>query len=280
MTRRDALLALALAAALGGCRIAPNPDRGPVDAFGFGGDVAPLERYRVVDLTHGFDSNTVYWPTSETGFRLDTVAHGETPGGWFYSAYEISLPEHGGTHVDAPSHFHVAGPSVDEIPLERLIGPAIVIDLPAHARDDADYRLSGADIVAWEEEHGEIPEDAIVVLRTGWSRFWPQAERYLGGLDPADLHFPSFGESAARLLIEERDVAALGVDVASIDPGAAAEFPVHRLAAAARVPGLENLTNLGSVPPTGALIVALPMKIVGGSGAPLRAIALVPDVGS
>lgn len=231
----------------------------------------------MVDLTHGFDASTVYWPTAATGFSMDTIAYGETPGGWFYSAYSVAMPEHGGTHIDAPAHFHRYGLSVDEIPLEQLMGPAIVIDVSAQAAGNPDYRLSTADVQAFEEAHGEIPEGAIVLLRTGWSARWPDAQRYLGGDDPSGLHFPSYGEDAARLLIEGRDVAALGADVASIDLGAATEFPVHRLAAAAQVPGLENLTNLDSVPATGAIAIALPMKIVGGSGGPVRVVALVAD---
>ena len=156
---------------------------------------------------------------------------------------------------------------------------AVVIDVTRGAAVDPDYRLSVADLRAWEKVHGTIPGGAIVLLRTGWSKRWPDRRRYFGDDTPGDaskLHFPSYGEAAAGLLVRERRVGALGVDTASIDYGPSTTFPVHRLTAAANVPGLENLTDLASVPETGAWIVALPMKIAGGSGGPLRAVALVP----
>jgi kynurenine formamidase len=154
-----------------------------------------------------------------------------------------------------------------------------VIDVTAQAGADADYRLTAEDVRGWEVEHGAIEAGTIVLLRTGWSSRWPDAASYLGSDVPGDasnLHFPSYGEEAARLLVEERGVGALGADVASIDYGASTDFVVHRIAAAANVPGLENLTNLDALPAVGAWVIALPMKIAGGSGGPLRAIAAVP----
>ncbi len=246
-----------------------------------GGSVAPIDptAYELVDLTHPFDGRTVYWPTSPGGFVLDTLSYGMTEGGWFYAANALSTPEHGGTHLDAPIHFAEGQAAADEVPLERLVAPAVVIDITAQSANDPDYQLTPEDIAAFEAEHGRILTGTIVLLRTGWSRYWPDVRAYLGDDTPDDasnLHFPSFGEAAARLLVEERGVVALGADVASIDPGNSREFPVHRIAGAAGVPGLENLTSLDRLPPAGALVVALPMKIAGGSGGPLRAIALVP----
>jgi kynurenine formamidase len=238
-----------------------------------------LSAYELVDLTHPFDGRTVYWPTATTGFELDTLAYGMTPGGWFYAANAFATPEHGGTHLDAPLHFASGQAAADEIPLERLVADAAVIDVTAQASEDPDYQLTTEDVLAFENDHGVIAEGTIVLLRTGWSRYWPDAADYLGDDTPGDasrLHFPGYGEAAARLLVEERRVGALGADVASIDIGASQDFLVHRVAAAAGVPGLENLTSLDRLPPRGAIVVALPMKIAGGSGGPLRAIALVP----
>jgi kynurenine formamidase len=235
--------------------------------------VIDLSTARLVDLTHAFNERTIYWPTSPTSFELDRLSFGKTEGGWFYAANALSTPEHGGTHLDAPIHFGEGRQASHELPLERLVAPAVVIDATASAARDRDYRLTRDDVLAFEREHGRIPAGTIVLLRTGWSRFWPERRAYLGDDRPGDasnLHFPSFGEDAARLLVEERRVAALGADVASID------FIVHRVAAAANVPGFENLTNLDQLPATGAIVVALPMKIEGGSGGPLRAIAMVP----
>ena len=168
---------------------------------------------------------------------------------------------------------------MEQIPLERLIAPAVVIDVTAQAAKDRDYRATRDDVLAFEKTHGRIAPGTIVLLRTGWSRHWPDAKAYLGDDTPNDaskLSFPSYGADAARLLVEERQAAALGIDTASIDYGRSTDFQVHRIAAAANVPGLENLTGLDRLPPRGALVIALPMKIEGGSGGPVRAVALVP----
>ena len=238
-----------------------------------------LSRYQIVDLSHAFGAGTLYWPTSTSKFGLKQEANGPTPGGWFYSANTLSTPEHGGTHLDAPRHFSEKGRTADEIPLEQLIAPAVVIDVTKEAAADRDYRLTRDAVLAFEKAHGQIARGTVVLLRTGWSRFWPEARPYLGDDTPGDaskLSFPSYGVEAARLLVEERGVAALGIDTASIDYGRSTDFQVHRVAAARNVPGFENLTNLDRLPARGAMVVALPMKIEGGSGGPLRAIALVP----
>jgi len=238
-----------------------------------------LSRGQLVDLTHALDENTLFWPTSPTRFQLDRLSYGETPGGWFYASNSFSLPEHGGTHLDAPIHFHRGGVTSDAIDLKRLIAPPVVIDVTAQAARDADYRLTVADVNAFERAHGRIAAGTIVLLRTGWSSRWPDAKRYLGDDTPGDashLHFPSYGADAVRLLVADRKIAALGVDVASIDYGASTDFMVHRIASEAGVPGFENLTGLEQLPATGAVLLALPMKIRGGSGGPLRAVAVVP----
>jgi kynurenine formamidase len=232
----------------------------------------------IVDLTHPYNAKTVYWPTSPSKFRLDKLAYGKTDAGYFYSAYSLSTPEHGGTHLDAPIHFSEGGRSADQIPLEQLMGAAVVLDVSAQARADRDYRLTLDDVLAFEKAHGVIAAGAIVLLRTDWSRHWPDAKAYLGDDTPGDaskLSFPSYGDAAARLLVEDRRVAVLGIDTASIDYGKSADFVVHRIAAARNVPGLENLTNLDRLPPRGATAIALPMKIEGGSGGPVRVVALV-----
>jgi kynurenine formamidase len=238
-----------------------------------------LSRVRLIDLTHAFGSRTLYWPTSPTGFRLEQLAFGPTPGGYFYAAYAFSAPEHGGTHLDAPIHFAAGGVTADRLPLEQLVAPAVVIDVSTKAAADPVYRLTREDVLAFEQRHGRIARGTIVLLRTGWSARYGDRLAYFGDSTPGDasrLRFPSYGVEAAELLVRERGVAALGADVASIDYGPSTDFAVHRVAAAANVPGFENLTRLDELPPTGALVIALPMKIEGGSGGPLRAIALAP----
>jgi kynurenine formamidase len=259
MTRLSALLGLLLLA---------GAPQGPID----------LSTYRMVDLTHAYGSRTVYWPTSPTKFSLERLAYGKTEAGYFYAANTLCTPEHGGTHLDAPLHFAEGNRSADQVPLEQLIAKAVVIDARPQADKDRNYRLTRDDVLAFEKAHGRIAAGTIVLLRTGWSRHWPDAKAYLGDDTPGDaskLSFPSYGVDAARLLVEARRIAALGIDTASIDYGRSTDFQVHRVAAAQNVPGLENLTNLDQLPATGALVIALPMKIEGGSGGPLRAVALV-----
>lgn len=234
---------------------------------------------KLVDLTHSLNAQTLYWPTSPSTFKLERLFYGRTPGGWFYAANSFSAPEHGGTHLDAPIHFAEGRNTSDKIPLDQLIGRAVVIDISVKAAANADYRLTRDDVLAFEKRHGRIRGGTIVLLRTDWSKRWPDRKRYLGDDTSGEvsrLHFPSFSEGAARLLVADRRVKALGVDVASIDYGQSKDFIVHRVAAERNVPGLENLTNLDQLPATGASIIALPIKIEGGSGGPVRVIALIP----
>jgi len=238
-----------------------------------------LRTARVVDLTHPFDEKTIYWPNAPSSFELKRLHFGPSDGGFFYAANSFCAPEHGGTHLDAPIHFAEGQPGVDQIALERLIGPAVVIDVVKQAAADPDYRLSLEDVRAWERRHGAIPAGSLVLLRTGWSARWPDKKRYLGDDRPGEvsgLHFPSYGKEAAQFLVESRKAAALGVDTGSIDYGPSKDFIVHRVANGAGVPGLENLAHLDALPERGAWVVALPMKIAGGSGAPLRAVAFLP----
>jgi kynurenine formamidase len=237
-------------------------------------------RVRLVDLTHPFNVNSIYWPTTPSGFGYAQLANGRTEGGWYYAAGAFQAPEHGGTHLDAPVHFKENGATVDQIPLERLVAPLFVIDISSNCSSNPDYELLLGDIVSFEIRNGLIPKGAAVVLRTGWSSRYGEKRQYLGDDTPGEasnLHFPGFGEEAMRVLVEQRGVGAVGLDTASLDPGKSTEFLAHRIAAAAGVPGFENLTNLDKVPAKGAWLLALPMKIEGGSGGPLRAVAMVPE---
>lgn len=236
-----------------------------------------FEPGRLVDLTHPFDSRTIYWPTAKP-FTLTPVAHGVTPGGWWYAANDFCAAEHGGTHLDAPIHFGEGRWTADEIPLDRLVGPAVVVDIVAKAERDPDALLTRADVEA-ERRSGRVPEGAVLLVRTGWDRRWPDHERYLGTDVPGDtahLRFPGVDGETAAWLTTARRIRAVGIDTASIDRGASTDFPAHRAFANANVPIFENLDALGALPERGATFVGLPMKIGGGSGGPLRAIALLP----
>ena len=235
----------------------------------------------LVDLSHAYDDRTLFWPTAER-FALKAVANGMTPGGYYYAANWFSMEEHGGTHIDAPRHFAEGRWTVDEIPLDRLSGTAAVVDISAQAARDADYQVTAADLQAWEAQHGALQDGALVLLRTGYSARWPDAASYLGTAERgpaavANLHFPGLHPDAARWLIENRRVDAVGIDTASIDFGQSTMFQTHRALFEANIPAFENLTNLDQLPATGATVMALPMKIAGGSGGPLRAVGILPS---
>jgi kynurenine formamidase len=234
----------------------------------------------LVDLSHGYDARTLYWPTSEK-FRLDKVSEGVTPAGYYYSANNLFTAEHGGTHIDAPIHFAAGRPTVDQVPLDRSFGPAVVVDAVEQSQANPDYQVTTDDLLRWEREHGQISGDAIVLIRTGFAQRWPDAAGYLGtsqrGAEAvAQLHFPGLHPDAARWLTANRPVKAVGIDTASIDYGQSTRFESHRALFEHDIPAYENLTALDRLPPIGAFVVALPMKITGGSGGPLRAVAILP----
>jgi len=234
----------------------------------------------LVDLSHDFSAETVFWPTAE-GFSLEKVADGITAQGYYYAANNFATAEHGGTHIDAPVHFAQGRRTVDQIPIEQLVGEAVVIDVTATCATHPDYQVTIGDFEGWEQAHGTIPEGAIVMIQTGHSRSWPDAARYLGTAlrgetAAANLHFPGLHPHGARWLAEQRRIKAVGIDTASIDHGPSSTFESHRILNARNIPAFENITGLDRLPAVGAYVIALPMKIKGGSGAPLRAIAIVP----
>lgn len=243
---------------------------------------SPASRFpsgRLVDLTHAFDERTIYWPTSPQ-FEIETLSEGVTDRGYYYVAKRFSTAEHGGTHIDAPIHFAEGRNAVDEIALENLIGPGIVVDVEGACAEERDYQVAVDDFVAWESEHGPIPGGAIVLLRTGFGERWPDRARYMGtdarGPEAVpDLHFPGLHPDAARWLITERAIRAVGLDTPSIDHGPSQDFGAHVTLFARNVPAFENVANLDELPESGFTVVALPMKIRGGSGGPLRIIAIV-----
>ena len=231
----------------------------------------------IIDLSYPYEARTPFWPTAD-GFQLDTVAYGPTPGNYFYSAFSFSTAEHGGTHIDAPIHFAEAKRTVDQIPLEQLIGPGILIDVSKKCSEDVDYLVTIDDITTWEKEYGNIPEGSILLIRTGYGKFWPNKKLYMGTDQTGPsavllLHFPGLAPDAAQWLVENRKINALGIDTPSIDYGRSSDFMAHRILMEENIPAFENLANLDKLPSTGFRIVALPMKIKGGSGGPLRIIA-------
>lgn len=234
---------------------------------------------RWIDLTHAFSSRSIYWPTDTMGFALEQLAHGHTAGGWFYSSYRFAAAEHGGTHLDAPIHFAEGGWTNDQVPLNSLVGPAAVVDITSRATPD--YLLTVEDLTQWEAAHGQIPKGAILLVRTGWDARYQDRASYLGtALTGAQavpqLHFPGVSAEAAQWLVDNRTIAALGIDTPSIDYGQSADFRAHVILYKKNITGFENVANLAAMPSVGSYVVALPMKIEGGSGGPLRIVGYVP----
>lgn len=240
----------------------------------------PFTNTKIIDLSHSYSNETIYWVTAKE-FETEKVAYGVTDKGFFYAANNFTTAEHGGTHIDAPIHFAEHGQTVDEIPLEHLIGSAVKVDVSKKASDNTDYLISVEDLLDWEKQEGQtIPDGSIVLLYTGFEKYYPNKLKYMGtdkrGSEAvAKLHFPGLAPEAAKWLVSERNIHAVGLDTPSIDYGQSTEFKSHVNLMTKNVPAFENLTNLEQLPSKGFQVVALPMKIKGGSGSPLRIIAIV-----
>lgn len=233
---------------------------------------------RLVDLTYSFDETTQVWP-SNPPFHRDSTERGGTATEAWYATGRVALSEHAGTHMDAPVHFAQSQAGIDGIPVDHLMGPAVIIDVRQAVGHDRDYRLSLEDLRRWEAAHGTIPTGAVVMMLTGWGAHWRNRERYFGSATPdlpTTLHFPGFSREVAEFLVAERHIYGIGIDTPSIDFGPSQDFVVHRIVNGAGLYGLENVARLDEIPPSGATLVALPMKIAGGTGAPVRIIAILP----
>ena len=229
--------------------------------------------------TYDFSAETIYWPTGEP-FKHTKEFEGVSNKGFYYSAYKYSASEHGGTHIDAPIHFAKEGNTLDQIPLEKLVGRGIVIDVSQKLNKD--YQITTSDITSWEKKNGKIKDDSILLLYTGHSKYWPNKLEYLGtnkiGIEGVkELHFPGLHPDAAKWLVENRKIKAIGLDTPSIDYGQSQSFECHQILLEKNIPIFENVANLNKLPPKDVKIIALPMKIKGGSGGPLRIVARVKN---
>lgn len=248
----------------------------PVDGRSPNGQVM-----QIVDLTYAFDAKTIYWPT-EAGFQLIRGTAGMTGQGYYYAANRFAAAEHGGTHVDAPIHFFANRQTVDQIPLTQLVGNGVVVDVSDSCAENPDYQISVDDLRRWEQDHRRQLVDVVVLLRTGFGRHWQDRRRYLGTDERgeegvASLHFPGLHPDAARWLVDHRAIKSIGIDTASIDYGQSRQFQSHVTLFEHNLPAFENVANLDELPTSNFRVVALPMKIAGGTGAPLRIIAMIPQ---
>lgn len=238
-----------------------------------------LESARFIELTHPLNDETIVWPTA-VPFTFETTAEGYVDAGYYYASRNFSGTEHGGTHLDAPIHFFEGRWTTDQIPLDRLVGPGVVVDVSDGVSGNANYQVQVDDLTAWEAEHGRIPDGAILLLSTGRTRLWPDAEAYMGTAESgeaavADLAFPGLHPDAARWLVSNRSVAAVGLDTPSLDFGGSTLFETHQILFEQNIFGLENVANLDELPPTGALVMAFPLLLEGGTGGPVRIVAVV-----
>lgn len=242
--------------------------------------LAVLKNGHWVDLTWSFDEHSIYWPTN-IPFTHEPVFEGINDQGYYYSSFHFAAEEHGGTHFDAPVHFAQGGNTVEQVPLEQLTGEGILVDVRRQVSGDRDYLITAEDLKAWEEVHGRIPDGAIVLFNTGFWKLYPDKEAYTGttltGQDGVDnLSFPGIHPDASQWLVDNRDIKAVGLDTPSIDYGQSKDFMTHRILFAHGLTAYENLARLDDLPARGFWVMAFPMKIRGGSGAPLRIVAFLP----
>ncbi len=243
-------------------------------------------RVKVVDLTQPLSPDTpvIELPpifAASPSLTIDVIArYNEQGPAWYWNT--LHLGEHTGTHFDAPVHWITgkdhAQNSTDTIPPRQFVGPACVIDVSKEVAVNEDFLLTRAHLVAWESEHGQIPAGAWVLLRSNWSKREGR-DAFLNAKADGP-HSPGWTADALRFLVEDRDVLGVGVETVGTDAGQAASFeppfPAHNIMHGAGKLGLASLCNLDQLPATGAVLIAAPLKIVGGSGSPLRVIALTP----
>jgi kynurenine formamidase len=227
-----------------------------------------------IDLTHAISEKAPNWEgTAKSPFSARELGRIDKDG--YFSRY-ISLPEHFATHIDAPAHFSQTGWTVDQIPPDHLIGPLVLIDVTTKCKSNPDYLLSLEDVANWEQAHGHVPPGAIVMARTGWASRWDSMSAYRGVAGPGGtMHFPGFSLDTVKFLVESRQTYGLGIDTLSVDNGPSQNFPVHRYTSVHNVYHLENVGDLSAVPASGAVLIASPAKLEGGSGGPVRIFALL-----
>lgn len=230
-----------------------------------------IQASEVVDLTHDMYEGMTFWPGG-VPFKMTKVVDYSDYG---YRLFKFTTGENTGTHADAPAHYIPDGATMDELPARDLILPTVVIDVQEAAAQDPDYRLTAERVRRWEKKHGKIPEDSLVIMNSGWHEKFESQDAYANQDEDGTLHFPGFGMSAAKLLLE-RNIRAIATDTLSLDAGEASEFPVHNFLLDEGIWGMENLTNLDKLPATGATVVAGALPVRGGTQAQARVFALLP----
>lgn len=237
---------------------------------------------KLLDMTYPFGDDSIYWPTGNS-FKSVKVFWAINDRGWWYASNDYSANEHGGTHADAPVHFAQKGRTIDQVPLQEWIGPAVKIDVTKQCTADRDYLLKVEDIKNYEKKYGKIPAGAWVIMYTGiGTRFYPDKKKVLGtdktGPEAVKhLSFPAFSVESVKYLLKECHITGIAIDTPSIDYGKSVDFLVHRELFAADKLAVENIANLDKLPSKGAMLYVVPMLIKNGTGAPARIFAVLPE---
>lgn len=231
---------------------------------------ARISAGRIVDLTHPLPPS---FPTyfGEPGLKIDQKFTFGTDG---FNLNEWVLNEHTGTHLDSPFHFSEDGQTCDEIPVDNLVAPLVVVDIAQKAEDNPDAQLTPDDIRDWMSANGDIPGGACVAMHSGWARY-ATGEKFRNADADGKMHFPGFHVEAAEMLMEEGSVVGMAVDTLSLDFGVSADFATHYKWLPTNRWGIECIAGLGDVPASGATIIVGAPKIVGATGGPSRIMALV-----
>ena len=238
----------------------------------------------LVDMSFPYENNMATWP-GLLAYNITLAHKGPFLKAPYVTFFNIELSEQTGTHMDAPSHFGKGRPTVDEIPLQSLIGEAIVINITEQASKDPDYELTVDDLTNWEEKHGRIPDGSILFLLTGFGEYWGDANKYFGikeekiNATSENFHWPGFHNRTAQWLVEYRKIMGIGTDARSYDKGQSKTLPAHQIFLANNIYGLESVANIDKLPVKGATVYVMPMKIKGGSGGPTRIIAQTDPTG-
>jgi len=227
---------------------------------------------RVIHLSHVIDLDIPQWP-GDPPVEFETVAESNNDG---YYLRRFSLGEHSATHMNAPNTFYSHSIGIDQYPARSLVVSAVVIDIREAVKVNFNYALTIADVLAWEAQHGEIPADCVVILNTGWQKKWFNKNAFFNQDAEGISHFPGFGSDATQFLLEQRQIAGVGIDTHGVDPGQDTSFATNRLVLEQPRIVLENLTNLDQLPPLGTTLVIAPLRLRGGSGSPVGVLAFVP----
>jgi kynurenine formamidase len=231
-----------------------------------------MKNQKIIDLSHLIHGSIPSWSSDQKeNFSVKTLSTYNADG-FFYRM--IHIPEHYGTHMDAPAHGLKGKHTIDQIDSSKLICPVVVIDVQRKVKINSDYCLTVDDIKEWEEKNGKIKNGSVVLMLTGWGKFWNSKKKYLNKDKSGTMHFPGFSKEAVKFLVEKRKVNGIGIDTMSIDSGNSKDFSSHQVLFKHNKFALENLANIDKLPPIGSTIIIAPLKIKGGSGSPVRVFAI------